>query len=481
MAVTTVNVNPARVAVPPGVTILTLPVAPAPTTAVMLVAELTVKEVAAVPPKLTAVAPVKLVPVTVTEVAVPPLVGVKEVMVGAGIKVKPASVAVPPGVVTFKSPEEPVPTIAVILVAELTVKEVAATPPKLTAVVPVKLVPVTVTDVAVPPVVGVKEMIVGAGINVKPAKVAVPPAVVTLTVPEAPVPTTAVMLVAELTVNEVAALPPNLTAVAPVKLLPVIVIDAPVIPLVGPKEVMVGAGININPARVAVPPDVVTLTFPEVPAPTTAVILVAELTVNEVAAVPPKLTAVAPAKFVPVIVIEAPLLALVGVKEVMIGAGINVNPAIVAVPPALVTATLPDAPAPTVAVMFVGELTVNDDAGIPPKLTATASVKLVPLIVINEPIAPLEGVNEVMVGIVMLVKVNPAAVAVPPTVVTLTLPEAPAPTVAEILVEELILNEEAEILPKLTLLVVNKLVPVILIDDPVPPLVGVNETIVGCG
>ena len=75
--------------------------APLPTVAVIVVALATVKEVAAVPPKATAVAPVKLVPVMVTTVPVPPLVGVNEVMVGAGMKVKvPLLVAVPPGVVT---------------------------------------------------------------------------------------------------------------------------------------------------------------------------------------------------------------------------------------------------------------------------------------------------------------------------------------------------------------------------------------------
>jgi hypothetical protein len=71
------------------------------------------------------------------------------------------------------------------------------------------------------------------------------------------------------------------------------------------KDVIVGAGvadINVNPVLLAFPLDVVTLTLPVAPVPTTAVILVALTTVNEVAAVPPKLTAVAPVKFVPVIV-----------------------------------------------------------------------------------------------------------------------------------------------------------------------------------
>jgi len=57
-----------------------------------------------------------------------------------------------------------------------------------------------------------------------------------------------------------------------------------------------------------------------VPAATTAVMLVAETTLNEVAAVPPKLTAVAPVKLVPVIVTVAPVAAVVGAKLVIVGA-----------------------------------------------------------------------------------------------------------------------------------------------------------------
>src|SRR4030095_2127192 len=177
--------------------------------------------------------------------------------------------------------DAPDPTIAVIVVAELTVNKEAATPPKFTAVAPVKLVPVIVIDVPVPPLDGVKEVIVGRGINVKPAIDAVPAGVVTLTLPVTPVPTTAVILVAELTVNEEAATPPKFTAVVPAKLFPVIVIDVPVPPLDGVNDVIVGGGINVKPATDTVPPGVVTLTLPDVPAPTTAVILVAELTVNE--------------------------------------------------------------------------------------------------------------------------------------------------------------------------------------------------------
>jgi hypothetical protein len=110
----------------------------------------------------------------------------------------------------------------VILVALTTVNEVAAVPPKLTAVAPVKFVPVIVTVCPVPAEIGLKDVIVGGGRYVKPARVPVPVAVVTDTEPEAPAATVAFMLVALTTVNVVAAVPPKLTAVAPVKFVPVI-------------------------------------------------------------------------------------------------------------------------------------------------------------------------------------------------------------------------------------------------------------------
>ncbi len=83
--------KPAFVAIPPGVVTLIIPplLGLVPTTAVMEVALLMIKEVAAAPPKFTALAPVKLVPVIVTEVPAVPKDGVKEVMVGAAASEKP--------------------------------------------------------------------------------------------------------------------------------------------------------------------------------------------------------------------------------------------------------------------------------------------------------------------------------------------------------------------------------------------------------
>jgi hypothetical protein len=120
------------------------------------------------PLNLTAVAPVKFVPVIVTLVPARPLVGVKLVMVGAGtVTVKlPVEVPVPDGVVTKIGPVVAVEeTVAVICVELLTVKVVAGVPLKATAVAPEKFVPVIVTIVPAGPLVGVKLVMVG---GVKP-------------------------------------------------------------------------------------------------------------------------------------------------------------------------------------------------------------------------------------------------------------------------------------------------------------------------
>ena len=63
----------------------------------------------------------------------------------------------------------------------------------------------------------------------------------------------------------------------------------------------------------------VTDTLPDVPPATTAVMLVELATLNDAAGVPPKLTALVPVKFVPVIVTVVPEPAAVGVKEVIAG------------------------------------------------------------------------------------------------------------------------------------------------------------------
>ena len=61
------------------------------------------------------------------------LTGVKDVTTGGGMYVKPANEAVPPGVVTDTFPEVPAPTTALKDVDDIVAKDVACTPPKLTA------------------------------------------------------------------------------------------------------------------------------------------------------------------------------------------------------------------------------------------------------------------------------------------------------------------------------------------------------------
>ncbi len=172
---------------PAGVVTLIGPVvAPAGTVAVILV-DLTTLNVAAVPLKVTPVAPVKLVPVIVTVVPTGPKVGENEVIVGApavDVTLKPWELqSLPPGVVTQIFPVvAPLGTVAVIFVEDFTVN-VAETPWNVTLVAPVKFVPVIVTVVPTGPEVGEKEVIVGgaAAVTVKFWElVAVPSGVVTL-------------------------------------------------------------------------------------------------------------------------------------------------------------------------------------------------------------------------------------------------------------------------------------------------------------
>jgi hypothetical protein len=157
------------VPVPLGVVTAIGPVlAPVGTRAVTLVSELNVTFVDAVPLKVTAVTPVKPVPVMETFAPTGPLVGVNDVTVGAlpppplvTVKVE-ALAPVPPGVVTAIGPVcAPVGTVAWSSVAESTWKVVAATPPNVTAVAPVKALPVTSTFVPTGPLVGVNDETTG--------------------------------------------------------------------------------------------------------------------------------------------------------------------------------------------------------------------------------------------------------------------------------------------------------------------------------
>jgi hypothetical protein len=238
----------ALVTEPPGVVTLIGPVvAPAGTVAVILVA-LTTLNVAATPLKVTLVAAVRFVPVIVTVVPTGPKVGANEVIVGAAATIVTSKVcelqSLPPGVVTQIFPViAPVGTVAVIFVGESTVK-FAETPWNVTLVAPVKFVPVIVTDVPTGALVGEKEVTVGLAeaVTVKCWElVAVPSGVVTLIGPVvASEGTVALILVFEVALK-VADTPLNVTLVAAIRSVPVIVTDVPTGPLIGENEEIVGA------------------------------------------------------------------------------------------------------------------------------------------------------------------------------------------------------------------------------------------------
>jgi len=234
-----------------------------------------------------------------------------------------------------------------------------------------------------------------------------PPTVVTVigTVP-VPAGATAVIWVAETTVNDVAAVAPKLTPVAPVNPAPVNVTDVP--PLTSPEtgkiEINTGTGTYVKETPLLTPPTVVTVigTVP-VPAGATAVIWVAETTVNDVAAVAPKSTAVAPVNPVPVNVTDVPPVTgpETGNTEANTGTGTYVKEIPLLTPPTVVTVTgTVPVPAGATAVTCVSETTVNDVAAVAPKLTPVAVDSPVPVrVTVVPPITgPETGKTEVKTG-----------------------------------------------------------------------------------
>jgi hypothetical protein len=147
----------------------------------------------------------------------------------------------------------------------------------------------------------------GADVIVKlVALVAVPSSVVTEIEPVLAPAGTVVVIVPELFTVKVAALPPNETAVAPVKFVPVIVTPDPIPPKVGAKELMAGVIVKRVVVTIAPLPGVVMEIGPVVaPAGTVVVIVPGGPSVN-VAATPLNETAVAPAKVGSVIVTPVP-------------------------------------------------------------------------------------------------------------------------------------------------------------------------------
>jgi hypothetical protein len=140
-----------------------------------------------------------------------------------------------------------------IIVVSLITEKLAATVPKLTALAPVKFVPVMVTTAppADVPELGLTAVTAGAEAALKVNRSPIPkadvPAALTTEMSQVPAAlgaVTAVIMVSELIVKLAAAAGPKLTADAIVKPLPMIVTEVPpaVLPEVGLMLVTVGTG-----------------------------------------------------------------------------------------------------------------------------------------------------------------------------------------------------------------------------------------------
>ena len=144
---------------------------------------------------------------------------------------------------------------------------------------------------------------------------------------------------------------------------------------------------------VALPSSVVTVMEPVGAPKGTVVVTVPELLTVNVAALPPNETAVAPVKFVPVIVTPVPTGPVAGAKELM--AGVIVKRVVVTIDPLLgvVMVMRPVlAPAGTVVVIVPGGASVKA-AATPLNETAVAPVNAVPVIVTLVPTGPKVGEN----------------------------------------------------------------------------------------
>jgi hypothetical protein len=412
---------------PPGTVMLTVladSVAPVliVKVAVAVVGLVTVKPltVTPVPDTVTAVAPVRLVPVKVTGTLVPrtPVAGAIEVSVGTGrpITVNVTVLLVPPGAltVTFRAEAVALPEIAKVAVTVLsftTVRPLTATPPPgtLMAVVPVRPLPtrVTATLAARLPEAGVIEVSAGP-FTVNGTVPLVPPGVVTLMVraPSAALEKmlmVAVIVVEFTTVTPVTVIPlvgaATFTVVpAAVKFMPLKVTGTlvPRKPEAGVIELSMGVPgtTTVNVTGVVVPAGEVTVTFLAVSAAVGEMVKVAVTVVSLTTAMPltvmpppDTLTAVAPVRLMPVRVTDSlvPRAPVFGATEYRPAGGTRtVNVTALLDPAGVVTVTFlapPGAPAEitNVAVTVVSLSAFIPVTVTPPPETAIAEVPVRPV------------------------------------------------------------------------------------------------------
>lgn len=164
----------------------------------------------------------------------------------------------------------------------------------------------------------------------------------------------------------------------------------------------VGLGVGVGvPATVklavlvTVPPEVVTVIWPSVASDGTVAAIWVSLSTVKLAALPLKLTAVAPLNPLPLSVTTLPTAPAPGVKPASVGVGMTVKLCgLASAAPGTVTVISPlEAPAGTTATRVVSLTTLNV-AGVPSKATALASPRPPPESVTRAPTAAEAGQNE---------------------------------------------------------------------------------------
>lgn len=182
-------------------------------------------------------------------------------------------------------------------------------------------------------------------------------------------------------------------------------------------------------------------------------------------------------------VTAAPTMPEVGTRVVMPGAAVTVNVTpLLATPPAAFTTTFPVVAVPGTTATMEDALQLLMVAVLPLNVTLPfpwVGPKFEPAITMEEPIAPVLGVRELMLG--GGVTVNSAPLLATPLTVTTTFPVvAPVGTGAVMLVE-LMLLIVALVPLKVTVVVevVPKPLPAITIADPTAPVFGVRLLMTG--
>jgi hypothetical protein len=271
------------------------------------------------------------------------------------------------------------------------------------------LLPLIVTAVATGPLDGERLVSVGEAVTVYVSALLAAPPTVTTTFPVvAPAGTGTTMLLADQVVG-VAAVPLKVTVLVPLvapKLLPLIVTAVATGPLDGERLVSVGGTVTVYVSALLPAPPTVTTTLPVVaPAGTGTTMLLADQVVG-VAALPLKVTVLAPwvaPKLLPLIVTAVATGPLDGERLVSVGVAPDETvyvSALLATPPT-VTRTLPlVAPPGTGATMLVVDQVVGV-AAMPANVTVLVPFvdpKLLPLIVTAVATGPLDGERLVSVG-----------------------------------------------------------------------------------